>query len=321
MWGNATGWTISAVLLFLLAMTLHALYDMGNISAPTPFATNPANLGEFNLPASPSTVVPMTDSTDATPQYHSALTDALTNPTTYRNAAASTNLQDITALPAISTLLSATHARSASIFANEPTAVITYDETPKLDVIFSLGHLLARAGLLAQTDNPSAAIPYFQAEFALGDRLYTERLTTMEFTSGLELLAESAGGLSRALDKSHQPDRAAAVRQFDTNRLHFYNDRIVPMLKIIRSIDPNTVSDHAGDIFYIADHATERMWRIEAIFALGRMRYFVGPDGRIGDQRGASRTLKKLQQSPDPLISLAATKALNLTLEQYRSQR
>jgi hypothetical protein len=320
MWGNTTGWTLSAILLFLLAMTLHALIQMGNISPPTPFATDPTTLGEFNLTTSPTAVLPMTDPTDATPQYQSALADVMANRDAYRNAASSTNVQDIASLPAIQSLLAATHAHSASIFTNDPRAVITFDQTPKLDAINSLGHLLARAGLLAQTENPASAIGYFEAEFALGDRLYTERLTALEFTSGLELLAESAAGLSRALSKSNQPDRAATVRQFDTDRLHYYNDQIVPMLKVIRSIDPTTVANHAGDIFYIADHAKERMWRIEAIFALGRMRYFVGDNGRPGDQRGASRTLKKLEQSPDPMISLAATQASELTLEQYRAQ-
>jgi hypothetical protein len=141
----------------------------------------------------------------------------------------------------------------------------------------------------------------------------------MEFSAGIDLLAESASGMARALDKANQHDRAATVRQFDADRLHYYQDRIEPMLKAIRSIDPATVAEHAGDVFYIADHSKERMWRIEAIFALGRMRYFVGKNGRVGDQRGATRVLKKIQQDSDPLIRLAATEAAGLTTEQYRS--
>lgn len=321
MWGNATGWTISAILLLFLALTMHALIGMGKISDPTSFGTDPANLGAFALPTAPATLLSMNGPADATAQYRDALADALAHPHDYDLAAGFTRVADIANLPAIKNLLATTHADGAAIFANDPGAVITYSQTTKLDAMVSLGHLLARAGLLEQIDDPAAAIPYFEAECALGCRLYEERLTVAEFTSGVDLLAESAGGMARALDKANQHVRAAAVRQFDADRLVYYNQRILPMLKVVRSIDPTTVSDHAGDIFYFATHAQERMWRIEAIFALGRMRYFVGDNGRIGDQRGAVRLLKKLSRDNDPLIHLAATEAEDMTIEQYRAQR
>ena len=60
------------------------------------------------------------------------------------------------------------------------------------------------------------------------------------------------------------------------------------------------------------------MFRVEAIFAMGRMRFFAGENGRIGNQRGAIQELKKLAEDPDPIIRLAATEARDLTIEQYR---
>jgi hypothetical protein len=74
-----------------------------------------------------------------------------------------------------------------------------------------------------------------------------------------------------------------------------------------------------GDVFYLAQHAQERMWRVEAILALGRMKYFVGEGGRRGDQRGATRHLKQHALDKDPVIRAAAKAALELTREQMRT--
>ena len=135
---------------------------------------------------------------------------------------------------------------------------------------------------------------------------------------GLELMAESSAGLSRLLQKSNQSSRAAEFHAFDQSRTEYYNQHVLPMLKVLQSIDANVVGEHAGDIFYFARNCHERMFRVEAIFAMGRMKFFAGENGRIGDQRGAVSELKRLSNDPDPVIRRAATEARDLTIEQYR---
>jgi hypothetical protein len=61
---------------------------------------------------------------------------------------------------------------------------------------------------------------------------------------------------------------------------------------------------------------------VEAILALGRMRYDIGggdgSNGRVADQRGAMRALRRYAEDPDPVIRTAAVAARDLTIEDYR---
>jgi hypothetical protein len=319
MWGNATGWTISAILLLLMGIGVHALAKLGQISDPTAFALDPANNGPVALETDPNQIVNLDGEGDASGLYRQAIGAYLAHQDQYDRAASAKNETEITSLPAIAKLLDATHAHRAMIFNDGPEKIVTYQDKPQLDACSAMGHLLSRAGLLTAAHDPAAAVKLFEAEFSLGNRLYQERLTATEFLTGIELLADACGGLSRALDKAKQNDRANSVRAFDGQRLAFFNQRILPMLRVLQSIDPNIVSEHAGDIFYFAEHSEERMWRVEAIFALGRMQYFVGENGRAGNQRGATRELKKLTNDPDPIIQQAAKEALGLTIDQYRT--
>jgi hypothetical protein len=73
--------------------------------------------------------------------------------------------------------------------------------------------------------------------------------------------------------------------------------------------------DHAGDVFHIARSAKDRMWRVEAILKLGRMRYNAA---RLADQQAATRALEELSDDADPVIRAAANAARNLTVQEYR---
>ena len=149
-------------------------------------------------------------------------------------------------------LLDTTHAQKATLFADDPGEIVTYKDKPGLDALTAMGHLAARAGLLAQIDKPDDAGPYFEAEFSLGAKLYDERITVEEFSRGLELMAEASAGMTRLLQKSDQPARAAEFHAFDQSRTEYYNQRVLPMLKVLQSIDTNVIGDHAGDIIYFA---------------------------------------------------------------------
>ena len=98
--------------------------------------------------------------------------------------------------------------------------------------------------------------------------------------------------------------------------------RILPIASRIRTMDGRVVAANAGNMIrWAKDPAIDRVWRVESILALGRMRYSVGTGGTLGDQKQAARTLQMLQNDPDPLAQLAARRALELTVEQYRLLR
>ena len=104
-------------------------------------------------------------------------------------------------------------------------------------------------------------------------------------------------------------------------RLAYIQENIDPVLHIVRSIDAKVVGEHTGDLFELAKRSRERMWRVEAILALGRVRFFAGEGGTAANQRNAMRILRDLAENdPDPIIRTAATAARDLTVEQYRVQ-
>ena len=70
-----------------------------------------------------------------------------------------------------------------------------------------------------------------------------------------------------------------------------------------------------GDIFYVAEHDLDRAWRVQAILALGMVRF----GNASGSERElAVETLKKYRQHSEPLYAAAAEAALTMTQEEFR---
>jgi hypothetical protein len=318
MWGNIQGWFISLVLLGLLMFGMHKLNEVAHISDPTSFGLNEANLGAVELPIAPASLLDANVDTDAKPLYRAAIDDYLSNREAYERFEKSKNAADADKLAGLSNLLDAARSRKATLFADDPGQIVKYGDKPELEALVGLGKAASRAALLKSLTDPAAGQNYFGAEFALGARLYEERITVAEFAVGLGLLSDASSGLINSLRKSNQPARASEFQAFYDGYLKYNKDRIQPMRNVLESIDANIVAEHTGDLFQFARHCTERMYRVEAIFALGRLRYFAGENGRIGDQTGAMKELKLLAQSPDPIIARAAREARDMTVQQYR---
>jgi hypothetical protein len=191
---------------------------------------------------------------------------------------------------------------------------VNYDpDKPALEALRTLGQCARRAGQLIEKQRPAQAVRLYEATFALGTRLYQERLVWAELDVGLTLMAEGAALLAAA-----DPSRAEAIRRFDLARKTFVIDRLQPTLRVIASADQVVIDTHAGDVAWFARHAQDRMWRVEAIFKLGRYRFNAR---HIGDQRAANSLLKELCDDPDPVIQAAARAARDLTEQQYRTLR
>jgi len=317
MWGNRLGWSISiviaAVVLSLLARFVH---EAGITTAPTEFSRDPKNLAALNVPFSPSKCLEMNDPGDAGELYRHAIELYRDDPQRYERFAASglPETLDERALPALEPILQATTCSTAHIFVDQPASVIGYSsDNSSLEILRSLGAICAeRLGYPAvRAGRAEFAKPYLHAAFALGAKLFEERLTADELSAGLALM--SAAALSM-----REIESSPALESFEKTRAVFFQQQIMPTLHILRTIDPQTMAQHAGDVFVLATQSRERMWRIEAILALGRMRYFIG-DAHASDQRAARRLLRKLSSDADPSIRAAAIAARQLTPEQYRA--
>jgi hypothetical protein len=93
----------------------------------------------------------------------------------------------------------------------------------------------------------------------------------------------------------------------------------MPLWTAIGSTDPNVISRTAGDVFFVAKNAKERMWRTEAIMKLGRNRFDMGNFGRGADQRWSTIIVKRMSNdsSLDPILRTAAKAAYELTHDGY----
>jgi hypothetical protein len=322
MWGNRLGWGISAAIAIVVVGSLTFLVRAASrISDATDFGRDAAgNSVAISVPA--QQVVGGTPQTcDAAQPYSEALALYRREPTLYDDIAGGTSrATDASKLPAVQRLIEGTHCSSMTLFSADPAQVVRYGDAPDLEALRSLGRAAVRVGLVHQQAkrNP-AAIKCYEAAFALGSKLYDERLTYREMMIGNELMGESGVGLSRLAFNMGDTSRSEAAQKFELARRAAFTSNALPIATKLISIDPNIVAAHAGDMFYLAEHATERVWRVEAIMGLGRMRFFVGTDGRIGDQRGATRALKRIADEKDPVIRAAAKAALELTREQMRT--
>lgn len=318
MWGNRLGWSLSLVLVLIVVGSVYALNSyIEAVSARTAFSVDPNHGAIIELPISPSVVLPeMRDPADAGGIYRKALAEVRDHDVDYFKFLRVGHADDISSVPAINTLLEATTHSHATIFVDHPQEVINYNgDQPARTDLQTLGQCARRAGQLIAQDQPKRARDLYAAEFALGARLFEERLTYAELDAGLTLLAEGCGMLQTLPPTLLPSGFVDTARQFDTTRRAFVPERLDPMRNVIGSVDQNIVEAYAGDVFYFAQSAPERMWRVEAILKLGRYRFNAG---RIGDQRSATRTLKKLEKDSDPIIQTAAKAALDLTVEQYR---
>jgi hypothetical protein len=344
MFGNRLGWGISAVLTVLVLLVLWQLAKLTTISPPSQgmisvsqkvslnLAQHPELLEPIKLPADPSAVVTMTDPTDAAAFYRDAIACYDRDKWTYEPNSKTGLLKSerIEDLPAITAILQATHCATSTLFSSNPAPVIDYQTHPEpIEKLQRVGNACKLLATSKKADRDKAvrekrtadaealkaeAMKYFEASFSLGHKMVAERVRWPEFDAGWELMVTSALGMER-LD----PSRSTA-KSFADACTAYYRENVKPLWVAIGSVDPGIVGRTAGDVFYIAKNSKERMWRVEAVLKLGRYRHDAGEGGRGGDQKGAGVTVKRMADDPkeDPIVRLAAQRARDLTLEQYR---
>jgi hypothetical protein len=256
----------------------------------------------------------MTSPVDAGPIYWRAIGAYELDPSTYGRFTRAGRASDLEDIPAISILVEAAASESGSIFAAEPARIVNLsNEKPELEALITLGNCAWRAGMLIEADRPREAMQYYEAVFSLGAKLYRERLIYPELEAGLNMMAQASALIAR-LD----PSRAAACKAFDESRRDYMNKHILPVQRIVHTLDQPTIDRHAGDVMYLAREAQDRMWRVESIFALARYRFNAGT---AADQLTAMRILRRLCDDRDPVIRAAAIAGRDMTEAEYRMLR
>jgi hypothetical protein len=327
MWGNRLGWTISACIVLATAAMLFVVARASQRTPPTAFAREQRNFVALELPEPPAVVIGnQAAGGDAGPLYRKAIETYLADRVPYDTFADSGRLESDAArrLAAVDLVVQAADCQTmSSLVAGRPAELINYDHVkPALEALDVLGRICVdRLGLLEQRAGlVEDAAKHVRAAFVLGHHLCRERVTLEEFQLGLRLLSKSTAVMLSSAAASKDDARAAALREFDAARVKLAGD-VEPVARFLRSIEPSVVGPRTGDVFEMAARSKERMWRVEAMLALGRVRFLAGTEGTAANQRAATAFVTRAaDEQSDPIVKAAAIAARDLTVEMHRMQ-
>jgi hypothetical protein len=315
MYGNKLGWGIAAGIA-IIAIGLIVMIEMGNkITPPTKLTLNASNMATIQFPIAPETIVPMNESGDAGERYARAVADYRRNRQAYQKI---NNPAEGAALPGIREIVQATPLKGMSFAAGRADALINHRpprEREDLEALRELGLVCGRVGLLYKKSNPAEAMKYYNAQFALGAKMFNERLIMQEMEIGIQLIAQSIAAMKSVAEDAKNDELVKKYDAFYTALLDYQENSLNPVWRAISSIDDKVIARHSGDVFVLATSAEEKLWRVEATLSLGRMRFKAN---RAADNRGATRVLKTLARDSDEHVAMAAKKALELTVQDVR---
>ncbi|HEX8524156.1 MAG TPA: hypothetical protein VF669_18020 [Tepidisphaeraceae bacterium] len=313
---------ISLVVAALLAVALGVLLYLSRVTTPV---TNFVNAVATPLETPDvGKVMDYPNAGDGTAVYRQAIGWVIAERSKYERFAETGALADfdLKKFPAVGLVLEGRRFAQAKIFTSAPEEVLSYaQEKPAVEAAAILGRICAdRVGLLLlKRKGLAEAREHFEAALALGDRLARERLTFEELEVGLGMMGSALQGLALVEEAAGNEPRAAMLREMNQTRLALLKDRVMPRVRVLRSVDANVVGQHAGDVLAISEGCAEKVWRDEAILGLGRMRFFIGT-GRRADQRAAEGMLRKLAKDGDAVVRAGAKAGLALTVDGYRGQ-
>ncbi len=331
MFGNKTGWIISAIIVILEGLGMYALYTVSQPSDPTALGRQAAKY-VMELEDSPRSLAGsfMTDSSQpgSGEMYLKAIQDFRSHPKDYKEfyerkdfLSKSTQKLDPASIPAppaelagIKLLKDATKFQNGRLFSGDASKygeIINYQTNKQsLEDLGQVVNCTWHMGKWHKAKGEDAeAKACFQAIFSLGVKVYDERLLLEECDKGLGFINMGAGELA-----SLDPSQKQALTSYSESEHAFYDKRVKPIQKVTHTVNAN-----AGDLIEFAKHGGDRMWRIEGLLALGRVKFTAD---RVGDQKSAIRVLKAISNdvTEEPTIHFAAKLAADLTVEEFRVQ-
>lgn len=315
MFGNRIGWGISAGMVLAFAALMWVFVELGRLSPPTQFARDPVLHQPIALPVSPATIYNADQPGDAGPLYRRAIDEYQSNAAKYAAIARDAKPDLSASMPAVEALVQAAPLREMTLFEQSPADVLAYRmrDTADLQALVKVAELANRLALFHSSNgDKQRARELFQAVFALGAKLFKERVSYAELSAGLGLMSGAAQGMQRHVGDDAEKQKIAAF-------LEGYREHgpvLQEIQKKINSIDSRISYRHVGDVFHIIQTPTiDRMWRAEAIMKAGRYRFDAG---RAADQRGALRVIRPYLDDPDPVLRHAAALATDLTPAEFR---
>lgn len=319
MWGNKLGWILAGGMVILMIVAVASAYVVSSkLTEPTAFSQDEANFAAIELPRNARTLLPpQPRDADAGEVYWRAVADYQKNVNDYDRLGTTFNAERALAMEGVQAVIEAADCGKATLFDGRIEAAVGYGTRPGVNALHKVGAVVARLGIhYAQAKQFDEARKHLQASYALGYHLYDQRMSRMQLSAGLGLMAQSATVLKQVEKAAGDAAAAKRYEDFVSDYQQYYRDRIEPMERVLTSVDPKVLSKHVGDVFQIAERSQERVWRVEGVLKLGMFKYFTNT---AGDRRAAISAVKAMLNDPDPAIVAAAVAARELTIEQYRT--
>ena len=331
MFGNQRGWIFSGVIAVAIGALLVLAIRPHGITPPT--GTLTIAMKPATIPADPSTVLPApTKECDAGDQYRKAIADYTSDQDKYDHWRQKVLEARNASPPAVQLLVDAGDCGKMTLFSKTPQELIGYEDRPALDALNQVGSLCGSIALVYAAESNTAAENhedakakesaeqaerYAKAAFNLGRHMYEERIIFDEWMDGITLMESSAQVIERVEKDATRRD---AIKDFVVASEDFRRDKVKRLWEIVSGVGEEDTATYAGDIFEIARHSPDRMWRVEGILKLGRFKYH---SATKGNEVGARRELAVMaaDASADPVVHTAATAANDMTVEQFRMMK
>lgn len=330
MYGNKEGWVMSVAIIAVVGLMLWKFELLAAPSIAKPSGQF-KNLREpIALPVKPEEVLAgvITEDRDAGDLYWQAIKLYQESPETYDKTRPKYT-DRLGELKAIDLLVQATSARNANIFLRKPELLVNYKYPwPEMDALYKLGIVANSIAFSFQAQGDEVQTKrYAHAAFSLGAKMFNERLTHGELDAGIKLMQASGDTLKTLAKKQNNKAEQDKWEQFGQATKGYYEAKILKLYQVVMSAGMVHIGANAGDVFELAQHNEDRMWKVEALLKVGRYRFNAA---RKGDQVGAERMLsddptkygyQDWTKSPDPAVRAAALAAKQMTVEEYRMIR
>ncbi len=328
--GRLRGWIISAVIAVGLGALLVIAILPQSITAPT--GTLTLAMQPAVIPDDPANIVPApSKDCDAGDNYRAAIDEYQSHEQHYETWADAPKILEARDAhpPAVQSLVDGKDCGKMTLFALNLTDVMTYDDRVKLQALNAVGTLCNRIALVYAAESSTAsdnhddakarasgdeALSRATAAFNLGRHMYEERIVFEEWSDGISLMSDAAYALAKIeKDKS----KIEVMTKFRDGINEYRRGKVTRLWEIVSGIGQADTVKYAGDIFDIAQRSPERMWRVETILKLGRLKYTAATRG---DLFGSRKVVAKMaaDTSADPAVRAAADAANSLTVEQFR---
>ena len=331
MFGNTTGWLISAVISLVAAIFGWKVIGAYGPTPPTGWVS--ASVHPLGLADLAKAVLPprLDVKDDAGDYYRDAIADYKAHRTSYEGLLTAKDFDpaETAQIKGLDAIVKAADCQSSLFYSRSPKdmkEVINFkSNVDDLDNLSAIGKSLGNAIALAKYEREyGEATKYANGLLAMGYNLYQERLAYVELSTGESMMGVAAASLKSIYEAEKAPRwqaRAEAMRQFDDARKAEFSEKIEPVWKVIGGQDSATIGQYAGDMFQLAaDPKADKLWRIEAMKKVGRLQFNAE---NKADQLKVPRFLDQVGADikEDPAVKVAATAARNMTEGDNQSLR